>query len=124
MNAEEKSNKVTIRRAKSNDLSRIAEIFVLNNRIHYFPIFQDPEYSFSELQVVSAINHYFGKEEVLSHTYVFDDGLIKGFIQIEEKEIVKLYVDPFFQKKESVMRSFNLRWKIRMRRMYGHWKRI
>ena len=98
VNAEEKSNKVTIRRAKSNDLSRIAEIFVLNNRIHYFPIFQDPEYSFSELQVVSAINHYFGKEEVLSHTYVFDDGLIKGFIQIEEKEIVKLYVDPFFQK--------------------------
>lgn len=98
VNAEEKSNEVAIRRAERNDLSRIAEIFVFNNRIHYFPIFQDPEYSFGELQVISVIDHYFGKEEVLGHTFVFDDGLIKGFIQIVGKEIVKLYVDPFFQK--------------------------
>ena len=37
-----------IRKAKKEDLSRIAEIFVFNNRINYFPIFQDAGYSFGE----------------------------------------------------------------------------
>ena len=49
-----------IRKATEEDLSRIAEIFVFNNRINYFPIFKQEEYSFGELQVVSMIDHYFG----------------------------------------------------------------
>ena len=44
-----------IRKATEEDLSRIAEIFVFNNRINYFPIFKQEEYSFGELQVVSMI---------------------------------------------------------------------
>ena len=44
-----------IRKATEEDLSRIAEIFVFNNRINYFPIFKSEEYSFGELQVVSMI---------------------------------------------------------------------
>ena len=47
-----------IRKAETKDLSRIAEIFVFNNRINYFLIFQDAEYSFGELQVVSFIDQY------------------------------------------------------------------
>lgn len=88
---------MNIRKAEARDLSRIAEIFVFNNRINYYPIFGDAQYSFGELQVLSVIDSCFGKAEVLVNLYVFDDGLIKGFIQTDGTEIVKLYADPFFQ---------------------------
>lgn len=52
-----------IRKATRNDLSRVAEIFVFNNRINYFLIFEDEKYSFGELQVISAIENYFGKAQ-------------------------------------------------------------
>lgn len=86
---------MNIRKAKTDDLSRIAEIFIFNNRVNYFPIFKDVQYSFKELQVVSFIDHYL-KEEI-QNLYVYDDGIIKGFIQINDIEICKLYVDTFFQ---------------------------
>ena len=35
---------MSIRKAESGDLSRIAEIYVFNNRINYFPIFKDEKY--------------------------------------------------------------------------------
>ena len=88
---------MNIRKAKTNDLSRIAEIYVFNNRVNYFPIFKDEGFSFGELQVVSLANNYFKKDEIIKNTYVFDDGVIKGFIQMREKEICKIYVDTFFQ---------------------------
>ena len=40
-----------IRKAELKDLSRIAEIFVFNNRINYFPIFHEEAYSFGEMPV-------------------------------------------------------------------------
>ncbi|MCI8327549.1 MAG: GNAT family N-acetyltransferase [Lachnospiraceae bacterium] len=86
-----------IRKATKYDLSRIAEIYVFNNRINYFPIFKDEKFSFGELQVVPLANNYFKKPEILHNIYVFSDGLIKGFIQTDGTEICKLYVDPFFQ---------------------------
>ena len=86
-----------IRKASKEDLSRIAEIFVFNNRINYFPIFQDAGYSFGELQVVSVIDRYFSRDEVLRDIYVYDDGLVKGFLLLEGTEIGKLYVEPCFQ---------------------------
>lgn len=88
---------MSIRKATIEDLSRIAEIFVFNNRINYFPIFKDETFSFGELQVVSLVDNYFKKDEIIKNIYVSDDGLIKGFIQMNEAEICKLYVDPFFQ---------------------------
>ena len=88
---------MNIRKAKTNDLSRIAEIYVFNNRVNYFHIFKDEGFSFGELQVVSLANNYFKKDEIIKNTYVFDDGIIKGFIQMREKEICKIYVDTFFQ---------------------------
>lgn len=88
---------MSIRKACEHDLSRIAEIFVLNNRIHYFPIFQDEEFSFGKLQVISVADTYFKRPGILSQIYVYDDGLIRGFLQMDGTEICKLYVDPFFQ---------------------------
>ncbi len=88
---------MNIRKATTTNLSRIAEIYIFNNRINYFPIFKDPSFSFGELQVVSLIDHYLKKEEILNQLYVFDDGLIKGFFQIQGTEICKLYVEPCFQ---------------------------
>ena len=66
-----------IRKAETKDLSRIAEIYVFNNRINYFPIFKDAGFSFGEMQVVSVIDNYFKKEDVLKNIFVFDDGVIK-----------------------------------------------
>lgn len=90
--------KMLIRKAEKRDLSRVAEIFVFNNRINYFPIFKDAVYSFGTLQVVSAIDNYFGKKETFGNLFVAEgDGIIKGFIEIQKTEIVKLYVEPLFQ---------------------------
>ncbi len=88
---------MNIRKARVHDLSRVAEIFVFNNRVNYFPIFQDESFSFGKLQVIPLAHHYFMKQEVIERLYVFDDGLIKGFLQVQNTEICKLYVDTFFQ---------------------------
>lgn len=88
---------MNIRKARVDDLSRIAEIYAFNNRMNFFPIFKDEGFSFGELQVVSLVDDYFKKEEIIKNIYVFDDGLIKGFLQIKETEVCKLYVDTFFQ---------------------------
>lgn len=58
-------SRMSIRKAKEKDLSRIAEIFICNNRINYFPIFKDESYSFGELQVVSFIDNYLKKRRGL-----------------------------------------------------------
>ena len=88
---------MNIRKAKTNDLSRIAEIYVFNNRVNYFPIFKDEKFSFGELQVVTMADNYFGKDKILKNILVYGDGLIKGFIQMNGTEICKIYVDTFFQ---------------------------
>lgn len=90
---------MSIRKAAADDLSRIAEIYIFNNRVNYFPIFQDESYSFGELQAVSLADGYFKQKEVLKNLYVFDDGIIRGFLQADGTEICKLYVDTFFQGK-------------------------
>ncbi len=88
---------MNIRKARIDDLSRVAEIYVFNNRVNFFPIFKEEVFSFGELQVVSLIDNYFMKEEILKNLYVYDNGLIKGFLQMNGTEICKLYVDTFFQ---------------------------
>lgn len=85
-----------IRKAKKEDVSRIAEILVYNYRTSYFPIFNDEKYSFGKIQVLAVIKEY-EKAEMLEKVYVYDDdGIIKGFIQISLNEAEKLYVDTFF----------------------------
>lgn len=89
--------RLNIRKATEKDLSRIAEIYVFNNRMNYWPIFKDDGFSFGELQVVTMVDNYFIKDEILKNILVYDDGLIKGFIQMNGTEICKIYVDTFFQ---------------------------
>ena len=85
-----------IRQATDRDLSRIAEILVFVKRMKFRPIFQDDEYSFNELQVLTVAKQY-SVPEVLSRIWVYDDGIVKGMIHIVDREIVELYVDYFFQ---------------------------
>lgn len=86
-----------IRKATKHDLSRIAEILVFVKRINFRPIFQDDSYSFGELQVLNVVRHYQSHPHLLEQTWVYDDGIVKGLIQIDGTEIKTLYVDHFFQ---------------------------
>lgn len=47
-----------IRKARKEDISRIAEILVFVKRIKFRPIFQDDDFSFGELQVISVAKQY------------------------------------------------------------------
>ena len=83
-----------IRQATTNDLSRIAEIVVFNYRINFYPIFQNDDFYFNELQVPKTIDKY---QEIINSIFVYDDGVVKGFIQIEKQEVKKLFVEPVLQ---------------------------
>jgi len=85
-----------IRRAEAQDISRIAEILVFVKRINFRPIFQDDDYSFNELQVLTVAQQY-SDPGVLKEIWVYDDGIVKGLIHITGEEIRTLYVDSFFQ---------------------------
>jgi len=85
-----------IRRAGEGDLSRIAEILVFAKRLNYRPIFHDDGYSFGELQVLNVVDGYRSDPARLAVTWVYDDGFVKGLIQIEGTEIRTLYVEPLF----------------------------
>ncbi len=98
-NREGCDDKMSIRRAAAGDLSRVAEIYVFNNRINFFPIFGDESFSFDQLQVVPLADCYFKQPAVLNNLYVYDDGIIRGFVQVDGSELCKVYVDPFFQRK-------------------------
>lgn len=87
---------MSIRRAEVQDLSRIAEILVFVKRIKFRPIFQNDDFSFNELQVLSVAQEY-SAPEILNGIWVYDDGIVKGLIHVEGEEIRELYVDYFFQ---------------------------
>ncbi len=86
-----------IRQAAANDVSRIAEIIVFNNRINYFPIFGDEGFSFGEVQVIPLTRKYLESPGRLDRVWVYDDGVVKGLIDVNGEEIEKLYVEPAFQ---------------------------
>ena len=85
---------IRIRKADISDLSRIAEIQVFNYRLYFYPIFQSDEYYFDELRVPSLMREY---EAGLDSLYVYDDGVVKGFIKIEGTYIARLFVEPVLQ---------------------------
>lgn len=85
-----------VRQATIADLSRIAEIVIFNYRLNFYPIFQNDDYYFNELQVSKVAKQY---EDVVGNMWVYDDGVIKGVIQIENSEIKKLFVEPALQGK-------------------------
>lgn len=91
-----KLNLQIIRPAEERDLARIAEILIFNYRLNFYPIFQNDWYYFDELQVPKVMDEYKGK---LQNIWVYDDGVVKGFIMLEGKEIKKLFVEPVLQGK-------------------------
>ena len=85
-----------IRQATIDDLVRIAEIFVFNYRLNFYPIFQEDTFYFGELTVSNMVES-FAKE--LDSIWVYDDGVVKGFIHIEKREVRRLFVEPTLQGK-------------------------
>lgn len=80
-----------IRPATPADLPRIAEIEVFNYRLFFYPIFRSDEYYFDELTVPNLIRE---QAEIIPHTLVYDDGVVKGFLHCRGGEVVKLFVEP------------------------------
>lgn len=84
----------TIRCAKIEDIARIAEIEVFNYRLNFYPIFKNDEFYFNELQVTNQMKKY---SNSLESIWVYDDGVVKGFIQVVNQEVKKLFVEPVLQ---------------------------
>ena len=83
-----------IRHAKAEDLARIAEIEIFNYRLNFYPIFKNDWFYFDELQVTKQMETY---KTSMDSIWVYDDGVVKGFIQAENNEIKKLFVEPVLQ---------------------------
>lgn len=83
-----------IRQATCVDLNRIAEIEIFNYRLNFYPIFQDDSFYFEELQVSKQIERY---KEIQDSIWVYDDGVVKGFVQVVKREVEKLFVEPILQ---------------------------
>lgn len=83
-----------IRQATAADLPRIAEMVVFNYRLNFYPIFRDDDFYFNEMQVLHLADAY--RKDVGS-MWVYDDGAVKGFVQVADGEIKKLFVEPVLQ---------------------------
>lgn len=86
-----------IRQARQDDVSRLAEIEIFNYRLNFYPIFKNDWYYFNELSILDEINKYHCNENIIHNTYVYDDGVVKGFIRIDGDEVKKLFVEPVLQ---------------------------
>ena len=96
-NMNQTHNSFLIRKASIEDISRIAEILVFVKRMNYRVIFRNDAVSFGEIQVIPVAEKY-SKPEILENIWVYEaDGIVKGLIRIEGKEVVELYVEHFFQ---------------------------
>ena len=86
-----------IRKATIKDISRIAEILVFVKRMNYRSIFRNDAVSFGEIQVIPVAEKY-SAPEILENIWVYEsEGIVKGLIRIEDKEVIELYVEHFFQ---------------------------
>ncbi len=83
-----------IRPARPDDLGRIAEIEVFCYRLNFYPIFRDDDFYFGEYQVLNRMAEY---RTCLDQLWVYDDGNVKGFVQIEGNQLTKLFVEPVLQ---------------------------
>ena len=86
-----------IRQATPADVARVAEIEIFNYRLNFYPIFQNDWFYFDEKQVPKEMKRYETEEGLLQNTYVYDDGVVKGFIQLDGTKVAKLFVEPVLQ---------------------------
>ncbi len=66
-------------------------------REKFFPIFQYEPYSFGELQVLPVAREYLDSPGRLQDVLVYDDGIVRGFLEMDGSEIKHLYVESFFR---------------------------
>ena len=90
--------KTNIRPARKEDAARLAEIEIFNYRLNFYPIFRTDDYFFRELTVPTVAAEYEEKPRLIENTFVYDDGVIKGFVRVNGREIEKLFVEPSFQR--------------------------
>ncbi len=86
-----------IRKAVTQDASRIAETLIFTKRMNYREIFKNDEVSFGEMQVYPLAKSYIEDSDKLANVWVYDDGIVKGMLHIEGTQIEELYVDTFFE---------------------------
>jgi putative acetyltransferase len=86
-----------IRQATLKDVSRIAEIIIINYRINFYPFFKNDAFYFGELNVIDMAAKLIDNVDALRNYYVYDDGIIKGIACIFGELLDKLYVEPQFQ---------------------------
>lgn len=86
-----------IRQAVLEDAARLAEIEIFNYRLNFYPIFKNDWFYFEEKQVPKGMQRYKEEKGLLENTFVYDDGVVKGFIQIAGTEVEKLFVEPALQ---------------------------
>lgn len=86
-----------IRQATLADTVRVAEIEIFNYRLNFYPIFLCDEFYFEEKLVPKEMKRYETEKGLLENTYVYDDGVVKGFIQIDGTKVAKLFVEPVLQ---------------------------
>lgn len=85
---------MNIRKATYDDLARIAEIEIFNYRLHFYPIFQNDDFYFADLTVPAQMESLKPRHPNL---WVYDDGVVKGFLEAENQEVKKLFVEPVLQ---------------------------
>ena len=83
-----------IRQATLEDLARIAEIEVFNYRLNFYPIFKSDWFYFDEFQVPKRMEVH---RNCVNSIWVYDDGVVKGFVHAEDGEVRKLFVEPVLQ---------------------------
>lgn len=83
-----------IRPAIQADLGRIAEIEIFNYRLNFYPIFRSDEFYFGEMQVLKRMESL---RKLLHEFFVYDDGVVKGFMRVHGTELCKLFVEPVLQ---------------------------
>lgn len=83
-----------IRPATESDLCRITEIEIFNYRLNFYPIFRADGFYFGDLQVLSRMESL---RRLLDEMWVYDDGVVKGFIRVHGDELCKLFVEPVLQ---------------------------
>lgn len=59
--------------------------------MYFYLIFRNDSFYFKELQVPSLMKRY---ERQRDNIWVYDDGVVKGFVQIEKNEIQKPFMEP------------------------------
>ena len=86
-----------IRKATLKDLARIAEIEIFNYRLNFYPIFLSDWYYFNILNVPARMDEY---KDSLDSLWVYDDGVVKGFVMAEKREIKNCLSSLYYKAKE------------------------